>query len=309
MMLAPVVRGRKGEYKKDLEKLARAGLRARAHRRRAALARRGDPARQAQEPHHRSGGRPAAGQAGHREAPGSVHRDRHQAGQRPGAGRGGQRRGAALFAETGLPGLRHQRSATRAALVLLQQPVRRLRGMPRAGQQVDVRSRPRSSSIRRKPLFDGGLGPGAQLRATCSSSSRQPPRKHQDRPVQAVRGACRKKAQRALLYGGGGFPGILKAAGRDLRRTPARAIASGCTEYMSPAECPACHGKRLRPASLAVRVKGFSIADFTGHADGARAADGAQLGVQRAREADRRPHRGRDPQPPGISLAPWAWIT
>ena len=32
---------------------------------------------------------------------------------------------------------------------------------------------------------------------------------------------------------------------------------------MSPAECPACHGKRLRPASLAVRVKNFSIAEFT----------------------------------------------
>src|ERR1039458_9307660 len=34
-------------------------------------------------------------------------------------------------------------------------------------------------------------------------------------------------------------------------------------EYMSPAECPACHGLRLRPASLAVRVKNFSIAEFT----------------------------------------------
>jgi excinuclease ABC subunit A len=34
-------------------------------------------------------------------------------------------------------------------------------------------------------------------------------------------------------------------------------------EYMSPAECGACHGRRLRPASLAVRVKTFSIAEFT----------------------------------------------
>ena len=34
-------------------------------------------------------------------------------------------------------------------------------------------------------------------------------------------------------------------------------------EYMSPAECGACHGMRLRPASLAVRVKNFSIAEFT----------------------------------------------
>src|SRR5438445_548033 len=34
-------------------------------------------------------------------------------------------------------------------------------------------------------------------------------------------------------------------------------------EHMSPTECPACHGKRLRPESLAVKVNGISIADFT----------------------------------------------
>ena len=32
---------------------------------------------------------------------------------------------------------------------------------------------------------------------------------------------------------------------------------------MSATECPACHGKRLRPESLAVKVNGMSIADFT----------------------------------------------
>jgi excinuclease ABC subunit A len=58
---------------------------------------------------------------------------------------------------------------------------------------------------------------------------------------------------------------------------------------MSPAACPACGGKRLRPASLAVRVKNFSIAEFTAHAHRARAADGAQLGIRRPRNADRRP--------------------
>ncbi|MGD0500805.1 MAG: excinuclease ABC subunit UvrA [Bryobacteraceae bacterium] len=34
-------------------------------------------------------------------------------------------------------------------------------------------------------------------------------------------------------------------------------------EFMSPMECPACRGQRLRPASLAVRVGSFSIAEFT----------------------------------------------
>ena len=42
---------------------------------------------------------------------------------------------------------------------------------------------------------------------------------------------------------------------------------SGSSEYfmsyMSPTTCAACNGLRLKPASLAVRVKGVSIADFT----------------------------------------------
>ena len=47
-----------------------------------------------------------------------------------------------LYSSTpGVPGLRHQRSATRAAFVLLQQRLRRLPGMPWPGQQIRFRSR------------------------------------------------------------------------------------------------------------------------------------------------------------------------
>ena len=35
------------------------------------------------------------------------------------------------------------------------------------------------------------------------------------------------------------------------------------TEFMSPVECPACNGRRLKPAGLAVRVRAYSIAEFT----------------------------------------------
>jgi excinuclease ABC subunit A len=45
---------------------------------------------------------------------------------------------------------------------------------------------------------------------------------------------------------------------------------------MSATECPFCHGQRLRPESLAVKVNGMSIAEFTG------------LPVSRALEAARR---------------------
>ena len=72
MILAPIVRGRKGEYKKELEKLARQGfVRARIDGELRSLDE-DDRARQAQESHDRSGGGPAAGEAGHREAAGSL---------------------------------------------------------------------------------------------------------------------------------------------------------------------------------------------------------------------------------------------
>src|SRR5208283_4968324 len=34
-------------------------------------------------------------------------------------------------------------------------------------------------------------------------------------------------------------------------------------QYMAPSECAVCRGRRLRPSSLAVRMQGLSIADFT----------------------------------------------
>ena len=66
MILAPIVRGRKGEYRQELEKFARTAS-ARAHRRRPGHSRRSAAPRQAQESHHRSRGRPPAGKARNRQ--------------------------------------------------------------------------------------------------------------------------------------------------------------------------------------------------------------------------------------------------
>ncbi len=40
-------------------------------------------------------------------------------------------------------------------------------------------------------------------------------------------------------------------------------------QYMSPAQCPDCGGKRLKPASLAVRVQGVTIGELAGLSVGA----------------------------------------
>jgi len=119
-----------------------------------------------------------------------------------------------------------------------------------------------------KPLLDGGLGPGSgsqnlqhmlQLTAAAYGFELSTPfEKFPD------------KIQNLLLYGeagrGGktGFKGILGYLKQSLEESSSDGYREWLLDFMSATECPACHGKRLRPESLAVKVNGISIADFTG---------------------------------------------
>ncbi len=77
------------------------------------------------------------------------------------------------------------------------------------------------------------------------------------------------KIQNLLLYGepqrGGktGFLGILGHLRQNLEASTSDTYREYLLDFMSATECPVCHGKRLRPESLAVKVNGMSIADFT----------------------------------------------
>src|SRR6202522_3058738 len=119
-----------------------------------------------------------------------------------------------------------------------------------------------------KPLLDGGLGPGSasqyllkliHLAADKYKIDLKLP--FEDLPP---------KQQHILVYGPPkgeaprtGFHGILTF----LRDTIDEARSDGYREYMmnfmSATPCPVCRGKRLRPESLAVKIGGLSIADFT----------------------------------------------
>ena len=191
MVMAPIVRGRKGEYKKDLEKLARQGF---------VRARIDGVLRSLDEDI------PLDKRKNHTI---EVVVDRLLV--KPGIEKrleasietatklanglvlivGGQRRGAAVLAETGVHRMRRQHSATGAAIVLLQQPVRRLRGMSRAGQQVDLRPgqgdcRFRQAAVRWRPR--SGRGFLADAAADRGTRQEEP---HQ--PVQAVRRVDRRR--------------------------------------------------------------------------------------------------------------------
>jgi excinuclease ABC subunit A len=111
-----------------------------------------------------------------------------------------------------------------------------------------------------KPLLDGGLGPGAgswTMQQELEALARRA-KINLKTPFESL-----SKQSRATLLGGtGGAPGILGIL-QQAYDNSVESYREWLTEYMSPVECTACGGTRLRPASLAVQVKNFSIAEFT----------------------------------------------
>ena len=111
-----------------------------------------------------------------------------------------------------------------------------------------------------KPLLEGGLGPGggsAYLVHRLKEAARRL-RLDLNVPFEELPA----KTQRLLLEGGNGFPGLLNIL-NEVYAQAGESYREWLMDYMSPVTCPACQGKRLKPASLAVRVQGLSIADFT----------------------------------------------
>jgi excinuclease ABC subunit A len=135
-----------------------------------------------------------------------------------------------------------------------------------------------------RPLFDGGLGPGSgsaflkrsiELAAYAHGFDLHTP--FEKFPA---------RIQNMLLYGyppsnrgpepNGGdsrakarpdrgfrFSGILKLLERNFEESGSDSYREWMTQYMSATQCSVCRGKRLRPESLAVKLAGWSIADFT----------------------------------------------
>ncbi len=75
------------------------------------------------------------------------------------------------------------------------------------------------------------------------------------------------------------FQGLFGFLESNLAETGSDKYREWLTQYMSAAPCAACGGRRLRPESLAVKIAGFSIADFT-----ALASSEARAAVDRMRE-------------------------
>ncbi len=111
-----------------------------------------------------------------------------------------------------------------------------------------------------KPLLDGGLGPGSSssFMITALTEGAEELKINLSKPFEELP----KKTRQILLSGAGSFPGILNLLEESFRQA-SEGYREWLMEYMSATECPGCHGKRLKPASLAVKVKGLSIGEFT----------------------------------------------
>ncbi|HZD92863.1 MAG TPA: excinuclease ABC subunit A, partial [Candidatus Sulfotelmatobacter sp.] len=119
-----------------------------------------------------------------------------------------------------------------------------------------------------KPLLDGAPGPG-------SGSS------YLQRMLEIIAAAFKldlstpfekfpAKTQNLLLYGPDekeaprlGFRGVLGFLKQNLEESTSESYREWMLGYMSATVCPVCRGKRLRPESIAIKVNGLSIADFT----------------------------------------------
>ena len=137
-----------------------------------------------------------------------------------------------------------------------------------------------------RPLFEGGLGPGSastglkrtlELAAYAHGFALETPfdkfpariqnmilygyPPSNSRTSREETAVAAKKVRNDKDFR---FRGILKFLESNFEESGSDSYREWMTQYMSATECAVCHGKRLRPGSLAVKLGGLSITDFTG---------------------------------------------
>jgi excinuclease ABC subunit A len=119
-----------------------------------------------------------------------------------------------------------------------------------------------------KPLLDGGLGPSSSSQYLLKLIHLAADRYKID--LKAPFEDLPPRQQHILVYGPAqneaprtGFHGILAFLRDSVEEAHSDGYREYMMNYMSATPCPVCRGKRLRPESLAVKIGGLSIADFT----------------------------------------------
>ncbi len=124
-------------------------------------------------------------------------------------------------------------------------------------------------SVWTKPLLEGGLGPGSASQSLIHSLQLAAAAYGFDlgKPFEQLS----RKTQNLILYGPeqgekkkrGGFLGVFAYLRQNMEDSTSEGYRQWLLDHMSATKCPACEGRRLRRESLGVKVNGMSIADFT----------------------------------------------
>ena len=300
-LLAPVVRGRKGEYRKEIAEWQKAGFqRLKIDGEFYPIEDAPDPRQEVQARHrHRRGparhqgrpGEPLRRQPGDGAAPGRRHRGRRMGRQ----GRGRERAApAALLREVRLPGLRlhHQPRSSRGCSrsTTPSAPARSATAWASSWPSTPTWSSP----TRTRPCTRARSRPGRRPLAAL-----HPDPAGAGAPLRLLDGralarSCRRRPSEVILHGSGGekikfvyddnarkyevnktFEGVLPNLERRWRETDSAWVREELGRYQSETPCEACDGKRLKPEALAVKIAGQHIAEVSPPVDQARPATGS----------------------------------
>jgi excinuclease ABC subunit A len=112
---------------------------------------------------------------------------------------------------------------------------------------------------KRKKSKDGGTGESAQALLET---------KFADLP-QEIRDAFFHGTKRRMTFRHGDYKferdwrGAMRAMSERIENPPSEKVKAALEELIAPITCPGCDGQRLQPESLAVRVNGIGIGDYT----------------------------------------------
>src|SRR5207248_353682 len=112
-------------------------------------------------------------------------------------------------------------------------------------------------------LKDGALAPWAGRETTYFRQTLQVLAKRHRFSLETPWSELRKGVREVILHGerDGGFEGVVKTLERRYRETTSEEARAEVAQFMTERPCPGCGGSRLRPESLGVKIAGRSIAE------------------------------------------------
>ncbi len=170
-----------------------------------------------------------------------------------------------------------------------------------------------------RTLKQGALAPWAKSTSPYYGQTLDALSRHYGFKLTTAWNELPEKARDVILYGSGSdavrfvyddgmrayetsktFEGIITNLERRWRETESDWAREEIGKYFSAVPCAACHGYRLKPEALAVKIAGSHI----GEAGAALGACGARLVRRAARPAHRQAERDRGAYPEGDTRAP-----